>query len=256
MTKLTGLDGTPNFRDLGRLPLEAGGTTKCGALYRAASLSSLTQDGVERLANSNLAVVVDMRTDDERNAAPDKLPTTREIKYVPIPIAPGSLTPSGFQKLLSGSTDLAKTLKKNLPTLGELYVLMLTQNAKDFVAAARCASQAPTLVHCTAGKDRTGVTCALILDAVGVKREAIVSDYAQSQEALSGAWAHSALGGLQAAGLPLIPELVQVATTSPRTAIEAALAWVYENFDDSADYLLKNGLAAEELMALKTSLAG
>ena len=256
MTELTGLDGAPNFRDLGKLPLENGGKTNSGALYRAASLASLTNEGVDQLANSNVQIVVDMRTDEERIAAPDRLPSSREIKYVAMPITPGSLTRSGFVKMLAASPDLTATLEKHLPTLGELYVQMLSTNAQDFVDTARYVSKSPTLVHCTAGKDRTGVTCALILDAVGVRQAAIVSDYVQSQEALSGAWAHSALAGLQASGLPLIPSLVEVATTSPTSAIESALEWVYANYDDSADYLLKNGLSTEALTSLRTSLAG
>ena len=58
------------------------------------------------------------------------------------------------------------------------------------------------LVHCTAGKDRTGVAIALLLDAVGAERDAVVADYAASEANLSGAWADRMFAMIDAMGIP------------------------------------------------------
>ncbi len=79
------------------------------------------------------------------------------------------------------SAEVLAQAMDSLPSLGELYIGMLQHGAPAFAQAARLVAasndDAPTavLVHCTAGKDRTGVATALLLDAVGAERSAIVA---------------------------------------------------------------------------------
>ena len=110
-------------------------------------------------------------------------------------------------------------------------------------------------MHCTAGKDRTGVAVALLLDAVGVERDAVVTDYAISERNLAGPWADRMLAGIEQMGAPLTPEIRELVTGTPPAAIEQALTWLDER-GGAAAYLQSGGLTDAELGALRTRLAG
>jgi protein-tyrosine phosphatase len=109
------------------------------------------------------------------------------------------------------------------------------------------------LVHCTAGKDRTGVAVALMLDAAGAERDAIVADYASSQANLAGPWAESMLGTITAMGVPITDSLRTLVTATPPAAIEQALTWV-DGEGGAAAYLQSGGLSDSELDALRGRL--
>ena len=109
-----------------------------------------------------------------------------------------------------------------LPSLGELYVSMLTHGAAAFAELARLVAdrrglrRRAVLVHCTAGKDRTGVAIALLLDAVGADRDAIVADYAASEANLSGAWADGMFAMIERDGRAAHPDARRAHRAPPR----------------------------------------
>ena len=195
------LDGLQNFRDLGGLPLATGGSVRSGVLYRSEGLTGLTDAGVADLSASPIGVIVDFRTPMEQAAAPDRLPGDRALDVVELSVLEGALTgAAGAAARADGPIDtgVAKQILATLPRLGELYVQMLEHGATSFAEASRRVaaagpSEAPreaatvdgnasaVLIHCTAGKDRTGVAVALVLDAVGVDRDAVIADYAASE---------------------------------------------------------------------------
>ncbi len=110
------------------------------------------------------------------------------------------------------------------------------------------------LVHCTAGKDRTGVAVALLLDAVGAERDAVIADYSASEANLAGAWAARMFAMIDAMGVPRTPELDALIAATPPAAIEEALAWVEREYGGSAAYLRAGGLTEHELGALRSRL--
>ncbi|GAA1916052.1 tyrosine-protein phosphatase [Microbacterium aoyamense] len=265
----TTLDGTFNFRDVGGMPLAGGGATNSGILYRSDALSGLTDAGLEQLAARDIGVIVDFRTPQERQMAPDRLPASRPFHVVDLPLLEGAVTglaQQGMQSLAQGSDPEAQqkaiaAVISQLPSLGDLYVSMLEHGATSFAEFARLVSAAtvdpPTAVlfHCTAGKDRTGVSAALVLDAVGVQRDAVVADYASSQDNLAGPWADRMTGMIEQFGIPLTPEIRDLVSGTPAAAIETALAWV-DAHGGSAAYLQSGGLTDAELAALREKLAG
>jgi len=200
----TSLEGAFNFRDTGGTPLASGGTTRSGVLYRSDALSGLTPAGLEQLAATGIRVIVDFRTPIERMMAPDRLPATRPFRVVELALLEGALTGLAQQAMQAGAQEgdpdaAAAAVQEalvQLPSLGSLYVSMLTHGAEAFAEAARLVAladdatpdAAAVLVHCTAGKDRTGVAIALLLDAVGAERTAVIDDYTSSEANLSGAW--------------------------------------------------------------------
>ncbi len=276
----TTLDGTHNFRDLGGLPLSDGGTTRPGVFFRSEALNTLTAEGEAQLAASPIGVVVDFRMDAEREAAPDVLPTSRPFQVVNLSVMQGALAgaaqaafaaPPGAAAGSGAAPDAAVTdpaaTKKmmeqvlaQIPSLGDLYVSMLGGGAAAFaeVAGLVAAStdDAPTavLIHCTAGKDRTGVSAALILEAVGVERAAVVADYASSAANLAGPWADGMLAMMKKMGAPESPALVELVTGTPAAAMEQALAWVDKNHGSCAAYLQSGGLTDAQLAALRARL--
>ncbi|MCB1297459.1 MAG: tyrosine-protein phosphatase [Microthrixaceae bacterium] len=270
---ITTLDGAVNFRDLGGMPLTGGGQTRPGVFYRSEALNTLTPEGEAALAASPIGVIVDFRMDTERAGAPDVLPETRPFKVVNLSVMQGGLAGAAQAAFAAadhtgaGAPDPAamQQLMSNvlaaIPTLGEMYVQMLDGGAPAFaevaglVAASTDETPSAVLIHCTAGKDRTGVSAALILDAVGVERDAIVADYASSAQHLAGPWADGMLEMVRRLGAPATPALVQLITGTPPEAITQALAWVDAHFGGSAQYLQSGGLSDAQLAALRARLA-
>lgn len=261
------LEGSYNFRDTGGTPLRGGGTTRPGVLYRSDALSGLTPRGLEQLAETPIGIIVDFRTPMERTMAPDRLPATRPFRVVELALLEGALTALAQRAMQAGATgnpDAAAAAIRQaldeLPGLGELYVSMLTHGAAVFAALGRLVAaggesqDAAVLVHCTAGKDRTGVAVALLLDAIGADREAIVADYTSSEQHLSGEWAAGMFALLEMMGAPRTPQLDALIAATPSSAITEALDWVDREHGGSAAYLRSGGLTDRELGALRSRL--
>lgn len=259
------IDGVLNFRDLGGLPLIAGGTTKPNIVFRSAALGEITPTGLQQLAATDIGMIADLRTEQERAERPDILPDTRLFEKFDVAIQVGNMSaPSGNRK----GPKLPKFLRSwmlqlvlsRIPDLGHLYELMLMGAAPQFAQVAELTAQVKpelnnaVLIHCTAGKDRTGIASALILDTVGVKREAIVQNYAESQKNLAGPWAEGMLDNLKKSGIPLTKRLVALVTTTPPEAMETALAWIDKHHGSSADYLISGGVSPKTIDQLKAVL--
>ncbi len=258
------IEGLRNFRDVGGMPLRGGGSVRSGVLYRAEGLAAVTDAGLDALAESPIGVIADFRTEAERQQAPDRLPPSRSFEVLNLSVLEGALTGAASAAARGGAEmtpELVAAAMAQLPRLDELYLRMLEHGADAFartaraVAASRDDEPTAVLVHCTAGKDRTGVAVALILDAVGADRAAIVADDAQSEQKLAGEWADRMLAGIRGMGAPLTPAIVELVTRTPPAAIATALAWIDARGGATA-YLRSGGLDDDELTALRTRLAG
>lgn len=257
------IPGLQNFRDTGGTPLRSGGATRSGVLYRSEALAVLSAEALDALAASPIGVVADFRTEMERSMAPDVLPSARTFDIVELPLLEGAMTGLAQSALTASDPATAQAAiaaaLAQLPALGDLYVSMLGGGAASFahlarlVAASRDDAPTAVLVHCTAGKDRTGVAVALLLDAVGADRAAVVDDYSASAGNLAGPWADRMRAMITGMGVPLTPAIDVLVTGTPPEAIEQALAWI-DGQGGSADYLLSGGLTELELAALRARL--
>jgi protein-tyrosine phosphatase len=198
------LDGACNARDVGGLPTIDGRTTRPGVLLRADNLQDLTPGDVSRLVDQlHLQTVVDLRSTGEVHLAgpgplkgaglahhhlslipewdgePDEAEVERALdttieEHADERAVPGSLPALPNRPRQTDPTDL-----------GEHY-LGYVRDAGAGVAQALKVLADPasgtTLVHCAAGKDRTGVIVALALSLAGVTRDAVVADYVRSAE--------------------------------------------------------------------------
>lgn len=228
-----------------------------GALLRSDNLQGLTDGDVRRLIDEQaLELVVDLRTDVEV-AREGPGPLTREPA---VRIEHRSLYPDS-----GGNTDLdASTVKPwGQPHADEspdetpvvrAYMSYLRRRPDSIVAAVRGIAEADgaVLVHCAAGKDRTGVVVALALDAVGAEREWIVSDYLASAERIEAILERLLSSPTYRA--ELVGHDPQRHAPVPGT-LERVFELVDERFGGSAAWLTANGLGDDELERLRQRLA-
>jgi protein tyrosine/serine phosphatase len=178
------LQGAVNARDLGGLPLAGGGATRPGVLLRTDNLQSLHHTDVRLLVDElRVRVVVDLRTGVEVTAEGPG-PLTREAA---VEIRHRSLYPEAGQ-----NTDLDVLPWQGVDPMGHLrespavraYLGYLRDRPDSIIAALRDVAYADgaAIVHCAAGKDRTGVVCAFALTIAGVPQEEIVADYVATDE--------------------------------------------------------------------------
>ncbi len=194
------LGGAANVRDLGGLPTVDGQVTRPGRALRADNLQGLTQDDVHTLVHElGVRTVVDLRTSVEvQKEGPG--PLTREplVVHRHCSLFPegGQMTDIDADTLLPWQTvdrPVLISVDRTAPpaevsaTLAVGYYLGYLRDRPDSVVAALRAmagNGGASVVHCAAGKDRTGVVIALALSVVGVTREAIIADYAATGDVL------------------------------------------------------------------------
>ena len=178
------LQGAVNVRDLGGLPTEDGRETVTGRLLRADNLQELSAADVRKLVRDiGVTTVVDLRSTAEvisEGPAPlDSVPGVQRIHHPVLPEA-GTATDIVADVLLT-RTDQDRSRYPDDPVCGH-YLGYLEGRPDEVVGALRDISRAEgtAVIHCAAGKDRTGVVVALALAAAGVRPQAVVADYAAS----------------------------------------------------------------------------
>lgn len=153
------------------------------------------------------------------------------------------------------TAEQMKAIVDSLPSLADLYAQILKEGPEAYAfIAGLIADGKHTLIHCTAGKDRTGVGSALVLDAVGVERDAIITDYSKTHDNLSGAWADAMTAQLKKQGVELNDKLMDLLTASPEDVMAETLTRIDNEYGGSAAYLTSGGLTEDQLNALRTTL--
>lgn len=211
------IDGVLNARDVGGLTGRLGPIRR-GLVFRTACLSGLTPVGARALAQCGLRTIVDLRTAMERREEPNRVAGVAELGDV-----------------REISIELLTTLLDLPGTSEELYRHFVERCGPGLVAVfdelARPGAL-PALVHCMVGKDRTGLTVALLLELLGVDRPTILSDYVASNAGLG-----------------------DVARTQVRAEVMAAtLAELDEVYGGPAEYLIRHGLTEQTITTLRAGL--
>jgi hypothetical protein len=184
------LDGAANVRDLGGLPLTDGGNTAGGVLLRADNLQDLTARDVRRIVDQlGVRVVVDLRTDVElqfEGPGPLERDGRAEVRHRSLYPEAGERTDVDVGVIFPWRAGAVAEDASERPAV-RAYLGYLRDRPDSIVAALLDAAHArgATLVHCAAGKDRTGVVVALALSVAGVRRDAIVADYVATAERLA-----------------------------------------------------------------------
>lgn len=162
------MDGPQNLRDLGGFLTESGKAVVWNRLYRADGLAGLSERDMEAFRKLNIRTIVDLRSDSERKAMPDRVPDG--VSYYACPMMREDIAAPER----AAETSFAKSLK-----IG--YLEMIQENAAKVADAVRTVmeglAKGAVVFHCTAGKDRTGVLAAILLLRLGAGQEDIIADY-------------------------------------------------------------------------------
>lgn len=227
------IEGVFNVRDVGGMPAN-GGRIRSGALLRAGQLSGATTSGAAAL-RARVQHIVDLRDGEEVAAEPSEIegPDTTHL-----PLFLGSV-----RSFFEADTSL-----------DDLYLHLLEESGERLADAIRIiAAGERTLVHCTVGKDRTGVTVALALSAVGADREAVIADYALTESQLPAQRSQRIADYLRTQH-PEAVHAVALATQSPAPVMRRLLEQVDERWGSAAGYLRAQGMTDAELAALSAAL--
>jgi len=236
-------DGCLNVRDLGGHATETGGTTRFGAVVRSDTVGRLTPEGWEALVAYGVRTIVDLRLPEERTTpVPDDLPVTA----VRVPLLPDFGHPDWHE-----INSLA--LRAEPPESTRLlYLEFLRRYRPAFgrAVAAIAAAEETILVHCHAGKDRTGLVVALLLRVAGVPPEAIAADYALSADNLRELHAE----WIEASASDEERGLRTRMAASPAAAMLGVLTELERGNGGAEGYLREAGVSERELARIRARL--
>ncbi len=159
-----------NMRDLGGLLTKDNKIIRSGMLVRSANLSRANRHDLD-----GISTVIDLRNPGERKEAPDK---THRREYLTLPILDDSTAGISHEEETdeSGFPDMAKlyrnTVRDRTASIRNVLLAIMRHNFSD----------GAILWHCSEGKDRCGLTTALVLEALGVDRDTIMVDYLKTNE--------------------------------------------------------------------------
>jgi len=264
------LDGTANTRDLGGLPTTDGGRTVPGRILRSDNLQTLSPEDVRRLVGElGLRQVIDLRTTAEillggRGPLRD-VPDVAHRHFTLLPERghhtdvfaveedePDLDLPAGWTESLLPRQVAAH--EEDEPPAVRSYLGYLGQRSDNVVGALRALAHAgpgASVVHCAAGKDRTGVVCALSLAVAGVPHDEIVADYALTADVIEGVVARLAASPTYAEDMAAR----DVAVHTPRAAtMDRVLTLLEERHGGPLGWLEAHGFGADEQAALRSRL--
>jgi protein-tyrosine phosphatase len=171
------LEGAHNFRDLGGYRTADGHFVRWGRLYRSDDLAELTDADLEALAQLRLRWICDFRGPDERDRSPDRLPATAPPEVEVLEISGTSIPmPELRSRILSGDLD-GIDMDELLIESNVAFATRFAHRYRTLFERIAEPENLPAVIHCTAGKDRTGLAAALILLSLGVPRETVFADY-------------------------------------------------------------------------------
>lgn len=237
------VDGVCNARDLGGYRV-AGGHIRQGRLIRGADLSAMTPQGQQVLAQYPVNKVVDLRTDGELAAQPNRRPEGADMVQLDV-----------LKVVLKAHSASPKEMIERMGAQDPAEVLRGIYHA--FVAEPSCravwrrwfdellsAADGALYFHCSAGKDRTGFAAAVLLLALGAERELIIEDYL-----LSNRYRAEENQRLLAQFQPLVPDKPAADILTLLEVQEAYLQTAFAAMDTlygSADAFVRDGLGVSD----------
>ncbi len=172
------LEGGQNFRDLGGYPAAGGKRVAWGKVFRSGTLAHLTNADQSLLASLDIRFICDLRTNRERDNFPSRWMEEHAAEFW---ARDDDKSGANLAAVLSGSDADAALMHAMMV---DLYMRLPFEQAAAYAELLKriASGHLPVLFHCSAGKDRTGVLSAILLDILGVGRAAIMEDYVISDD--------------------------------------------------------------------------
>ena len=266
------LQGAWNFRDVA----DSTGALRPGRLFRSGELSELGDDGRDELRRLRITDVADLRSRREvQRHGPGLVPDGVDVHLLPIPdLEPDEDNPDGeaphehaFRRLLEDKPDDEPVSDASTRYMIDEYSRFPTYNGAQQALhriVSLLADGRAVLTHCFAGKDRTGFMVALVLEAAGVERDAIVADFLGSNHSVPQLRARILDAVRQRSDVEVTPELM--AFTEARLSdevlgvreeyLDTARRTIDENFGSLDGYLRSAGITAADVTRLRAALLG
>jgi protein-tyrosine phosphatase len=264
------LQGAWNFRDVA----DSTGVLRPGRLFRSGELSELGDGGRDELNRLGITDVADLRSRREvERHGPGLVPDGVKIHLLPIPdLGPDEINEDGdaphehaFRRLLEDKADDEPVSEASSRYMTEEYSRFPTYNGAQQAlhrVVSLLADGRSVLAHCFAGKDRTGFMVALVLEAAGVERDAIVADFLSSNQAVPQLRDRILDAVRQRSDVEVTPELM--AFTEARLSdevlgvreeyLDTARRTIDENFGSLDGYLCSAGITEADVTRLRAGL--
>ncbi|HLZ70392.1 MAG TPA: tyrosine-protein phosphatase [Dehalococcoidia bacterium] len=234
------LEGMFNLRDLGGYATDGGRRTRSGRIFRADSLAYLSDADQIAIARLGLGLVCDLRSEQEIARYPDRLPPGVRHVHNPMRVNVNVM-----------GDDRSPGFDWGAFRLEQMFIHMLEHSGETFrrVFAHLAAEESyPYLFHCAAGKDRTGVTAALLLRTAGVPDEAIIADFALSDGYIAPKLPEFRARS-RARGVDI--DRAEPLFRAPAAAMQAVLSYLDERHGSTAGYLRGIGVPRAEIAAFR-----
>ena len=251
------MESINNFRDFGGYRTQNGTRLKEGLLYRSGDLSKATDADLEYIASLGIKPVCDLRSELERRKEPDRVPTARPFTFFNIPMRPiidyhGRSLRRLFSLMFGGErkVDYVAEFYQAYREYATYYLPQL----KALFQRISNPVNLPVLIHCSAGKDRTGVVSSLIQLVLGVPFEAVMDDYLKTNDNLN-AYKEDVFRKLSKLGYFGVPwkKLYAPLFAARADFLDAALEQVKEEFGEVDGWFRRGlGFLEKEQLALLT----
>jgi len=236
------MSGTVNFRDMGGYESKGGKHIKWGQLFRGDSLQKATDSDLLLVKQMNIGLIFDFRRNEEVKKGPNRFPENHPLDYQHLPVIHGEFNfIAALEKLKKNKMDWIKkeTIIKGYIENTENYATTWGNIIKQ-LASIDCP---PAFFHCTAGKDRTGICAALILSALQIPRETILSDYLLSNRYIEGVWGRVKK---MIEEQNVNPEKMKPFFSAPEYAMTALLDHLEKNHGSALGFLLRKAQVDQE----------
>lgn len=237
------IQGTYNIRDLGGISVSDGRSIKPNVVLRSGNLDKLPPTSQQVLIDYGVKTIIDLRDEWEVEHYPNIFEHSEQVQYHNLPLIGDKLS----------NDETWKSETKNYTDLAELYINYIegckTQIGK--IISTLSESQSATIIHCHAGKDRTGIILALVLELIGVSDDDIAGDYALSRENIEHlvqewrAYTIENNGDLE--------QLEKDADSLPETILKM-LDYIQIEYETVERYLVDCGVSKVQLEQIRTNL--
>jgi protein-tyrosine phosphatase len=234
------LENALNFRDVGGYPTADGRSVRWRRMFRAGGVSNLTPADLAVLGDLGIATVLDLRSSAELESG--RFPVERfPVAFHHLPLVEEILDPTRYEV----PEGMLAARYQEIAQIGSSFIAQAISIVAD-------ADTHPILVHCLAGKDRTGVVVALVLALLGVADETVAEDYALSNLAMAALRQRA-----EEAGVPRRQRSAEVSDevfSAKPSNIASLFAALRADHGSIEEYVIAAGVKPEAIASLRAAL--